>query len=107
MLGAARITPLALIRPARSIADVEVVAVAARDQTRAQAFARKHGIVAIAKTDEKLTVAVHDPFAPFPADDIKRAVFAELDEVAVPRVIEFVDALPKSDGGKVLKSELV
>jgi len=41
------------------------------------------------------------------ADDIKRAVFAELDEVAVPRVIEFVDALPKSDGGKVLKSELV
>ena len=35
-------------------------------------FARKHGIVAIAKTDEKLTVAVHDPFAPFPADDIKR-----------------------------------
>jgi general secretion pathway protein E len=35
-------------------------------------FARKHGIVAIAKTDEKLTVAVHDPFAPFPLDDIKR-----------------------------------
>src|SRR5205085_11543804 len=35
-------------------------------------FVRKHGIVAIAKTDEKLTVAVHDPFAPFPADDIKR-----------------------------------
>ncbi len=35
-------------------------------------FARKHGIVAIAKTDQKLTVAVHDPFAPFPSDDIKR-----------------------------------
>jgi len=35
-------------------------------------FARKHGIVALAKTDEKLTVAVHDPFAPFPSDDIKR-----------------------------------
>ena len=35
-------------------------------------FARKHGLVAIAKTDEKLTVAVHDPFAPFPVDDIKR-----------------------------------
>jgi len=41
------------------------------------------------------------------ADDVKRAVFSELDEVAVPRVVEFVDALPKSDGGKVLKSELV
>src|SRR5881275_258042 len=35
-------------------------------------FARKHGLVAIAKDDEKLTVAVHDPFAPFPIDDIKR-----------------------------------
>jgi general secretion pathway protein E len=35
-------------------------------------FSRRHGVVAIAKTDEKLTVAVHDPFAPFPADDIKR-----------------------------------
>src|SRR5437763_312044 len=35
-------------------------------------FARRHGLVAIAKTDEKLTVAVYDPFAPFPAEDIKR-----------------------------------
>lgn len=35
-------------------------------------FARKHGLVAIAKTAEKLTVAVHDPFASFPTDDIKR-----------------------------------
>src|SRR5712692_2687808 len=35
-------------------------------------FARKHGLVAIAKDDQKLTVAVHDPFAPFPVDDIKR-----------------------------------
>src|SRR2546427_416221 len=35
-------------------------------------FARKHGLVALAKSDEKLVVAVADPFAPFPADDIKR-----------------------------------
>jgi len=35
-------------------------------------FSRKHGLVAIAKTDEKLTVAVHDPFAAFPIEDIKR-----------------------------------
>jgi len=35
-------------------------------------FARRHGIVAIAKTEDKLTVAVADPFAPFPVDDIKR-----------------------------------
>ena len=35
-------------------------------------FSKRHGLVAIAKTDEKLTVAVYDPFAPFPIDDIKR-----------------------------------
>jgi len=29
-------------------------------------FSRRNGLVAIAKTEEKLTVAVHDPFAPFP-----------------------------------------
>jgi general secretion pathway protein E len=46
-------------------------------------FARKHGLVAIAKTAEKLTVAVHDPFAPFPADDIKRVTGL----LAVERVV--------------------
>ena len=44
ILGAARIAPSALIEPARNNADVEVVAVAARDQKRAGAFAKKHGI---------------------------------------------------------------
>ena len=29
-------------------------------------FARRHGMVAIAKTDKTLTVAVHDPFRAFP-----------------------------------------
>lgn len=43
-LGAARITPNALIKPARRLSSVEVVAVAARDQSRAEAFALKHGI---------------------------------------------------------------
>jgi len=43
-LGAARITPTALIRPARAVEGVEVYAVAARDPARAAAFARKHGI---------------------------------------------------------------
>ena len=43
-LGAARITPTALIRPARRIPEVEVVAVAARDRERAETFARKHTI---------------------------------------------------------------
>ena len=44
VLGAARITPMALIRPARQVPEARIVAVAARDATRAQAFAAKHGI---------------------------------------------------------------
>jgi predicted dehydrogenase len=43
-LGAARITPTALIRPAGRVPEVEVVAVAARDRERAETFARKHKI---------------------------------------------------------------
>ena len=52
-------------------------------------------------------VVVPRPGATVTADDVKRAVFTELDEIAVPRVVEFVDSLPKSAGGKVLKGELV
>ncbi len=44
ILGAARIAPMALIRPARRVGGVTVQAVAARDATRAGAFARRHGI---------------------------------------------------------------
>jgi predicted dehydrogenase len=43
-LGAARITPAALIKPARHVPDVTVSAVAARDPDRARQFAAKHGI---------------------------------------------------------------
>lgn len=43
ILGAARITQLALIKPAINT-DTRVVAVAARDRNRAQAFADTHGI---------------------------------------------------------------
>lgn len=44
ILGAARIAPAALVKPAASIASVSVAAVAARSPERAQAFAAKHGI---------------------------------------------------------------
>jgi predicted dehydrogenase len=47
VLGAARITPPALIRPANKNADVVVAAVAARDVSRAQAFAAKHHITRV------------------------------------------------------------
>jgi predicted dehydrogenase len=44
VLGAARIAPPALIKPAKANADVAVAAIAARDVSRAKAFAAKHGI---------------------------------------------------------------
>jgi predicted dehydrogenase len=44
ILGAARIAPMALIRPSRQVEGARVVAVAARDAGRAKAFARKHEI---------------------------------------------------------------
>jgi predicted dehydrogenase len=46
ILGAARIAPMALIKPARHGSEVVVAAVAARDPARASEFAAKHGIAA-------------------------------------------------------------
>jgi predicted dehydrogenase len=43
-LGAARIAPMALVRPARRVPEAVVVAVAARDEARARRFAERHGI---------------------------------------------------------------
>lgn len=44
ILGAARIAPMALVRPARQVPGVVISAVAARDVSRAGKFAIKHGI---------------------------------------------------------------
>lgn len=44
ILGAARITPNAVIRPAGRIPGVQVAAIAARDPERARAFAARHAI---------------------------------------------------------------
>ncbi|KAJ5547083.1 oxidoreductase [Penicillium frequentans] len=44
ILGAAKIAPLALITPAQSHPEVIVQAISARDRTRAQQFAKKHGV---------------------------------------------------------------
>ena len=54
VLGAARITPPALIRPAKKNADVVVAAVTARDVSRAQAFAAKHDIARVHDSYEGL-----------------------------------------------------
>jgi len=47
VLGAARIAPPALIKPAKTNNDVVVAAVAARDVSRARAFAAKHDIARV------------------------------------------------------------
>ncbi|MBI2168819.1 MAG: Gfo/Idh/MocA family oxidoreductase [Actinobacteria bacterium] len=66
-LGAARITPMALVRPARAVDEAEVVAVAARSRGRAEKFAAKHRIP-----------QVHDGYAEILADPDVDAVYNPL-----------------------------
>jgi predicted dehydrogenase len=66
-LGAARITPMALIRPARHTSGVSVTAVAARNRGRAEKFARKHGIA-----------KVHDDYDSLLADPEVDAIYNPL-----------------------------
>lgn len=44
ILGAARIAPFALVKPAREVPEVELLAIAARDPDRAREFADEHGV---------------------------------------------------------------
>ena len=67
VLGAARIAPNALIKPARNVADVEVAAIAARDRSKAERFARKHRIP-----------TVHDSYDALLADPTIDAVYNPL-----------------------------
>ena len=67
VLGAARIAPAGIIKPARNNHDAEVRAVAARDRDRADRFAAKHGIP-----------TVHDSYAALLADPEIDAVYNPL-----------------------------
>jgi predicted dehydrogenase len=67
VLGAAKIAPTALIKPARKVDDVDVVAVAARDRAKAEAFAAKHGVA-----------RVHDSYEALIADPTIDAVYNPL-----------------------------
>jgi predicted dehydrogenase len=58
ILGAARVAPQALVNPARENAEVAVAAVAARDVSRARAFAAKHNIDRVHDSYEAL---INDP----------------------------------------------
>lgn len=66
ILGAAAIVPMALTRPARSVPEVQVTAIAARDPVRAEAFAHRHHIPRVHRTYRDLLVdpdidAVYNP----------------------------------------------
>jgi predicted dehydrogenase len=67
VLGAARIAPAALMKPAQVVEGVEVGAVAARDRQRAQAFAARYG-----------GPAVHDSYDALLADPSLDAVYIPL-----------------------------
>lgn len=58
------------------------------------AFSRSHGLIAIAKSASTLTVAVHDPFAPFPVDDIRRVSGLDVERVVATR--SDIEAITKS-----------
>jgi predicted dehydrogenase len=58
ILGAARIVPMALIRPARQVPEVRIEAIAARDEGRARSFAAKHHI---ARTHPTYDALLSDP----------------------------------------------
>jgi predicted dehydrogenase len=67
VIGAAKIAPMALIRPAAKLAGVTVAAVAARDPHRAADFATKHKVT-----------TVHTSYAELLADDTIDAVYNPL-----------------------------
>lgn len=67
VLGAARIAPNALIKPAREVPEVAVTAVAAREPVRAKAFAARHDIP-----------VVHDGYDALVADPDVDAVYIPL-----------------------------
>jgi len=58
ILGAARIAPMALVRPARQVAGVQVFAVAARERARAERFAGKQGIT---RVHDDYAALIEDP----------------------------------------------
>ena len=67
VLGAASIAPAAVVLPARRTPGIELAAVAARDRSRAIAFARRHGIA-----------TVHDSYEQLLADPTIDAVYIPL-----------------------------
>jgi len=67
VLGAAKIAPHAIVRPSRAVDETEVIAIAARNPDRAQAFASKHRVP-----------KVHDSYASLLEDPDVDAIYNPL-----------------------------
>ncbi len=82
VLGAARIAPAAVVKPARQVDGVAVTAIAARDRARAEKFAAKHKIPNVHDGYESLVTAadIDAVYIPLPnglhAPWVKRALEA-------------------------------
>ena len=57
VLGAARITPKALIQASTNVSSMQIIRVAARDEQRAEAFAAEHDIDAVSASYQELIEA--------------------------------------------------
>ncbi len=81
ILGAAGITPAALIAPASENPDVELVAVAARDRGRAERFAAEHGIGRVEDSYEDLLAAddIDAVYIPLPNSEHGRWTLAAIE----------------------------
>jgi predicted dehydrogenase len=80
ILGAARITPAALVYPAETVPGIELVCVAARDRARAQAFATEHGVGEV--LDDYAAVVASDLdalYVPLPISAHQQWTLAALD----------------------------
>jgi predicted dehydrogenase len=101
-LGAARVTPMALIRPARHTARVSVTAVAARDRGRAEKFARKHRLdLAGGATMDTGCYAIHLARTIAGEEPIVVSARAKLASEQVDRAMEVDVRFPSGAEGRI------
>jgi predicted dehydrogenase len=116
VLGAARITPLALIEPARSVSDVAVAALAARDVERARRFAGRHGVPTVHASYDALLAdpEIDAVYVPLPnglhgrwtiaALEAGKHVLCEKPFTANAEEAEAVAAVARRTGGVVMQA---
>src|SRR5438105_9674602 len=68
VLGAARIAPAAVVKPARDVDGVRIAGIAARDPAKAAKFAAKHGIGQVFDTYDELVTSpdINAVYIPLP-----------------------------------------